>query len=123
MGNIANTIEAAIRNEREAGGKIQTIARKHDIPDGYLSRLLSGKRGFGGLTVATLERMFPNATISLDGGGVSVSNSINSGQNIHVSAGRCDIDAYRGRLVMALADRLPAEWLAKAIEAVKLTEV
>ena len=57
------------------------------------------------------------------GHGVNVSNSINSGQNIHVSAGRCDLDAYRGRLVMALSTKLPPEWLTKAIEAIREAEV
>ena len=64
---ITNRIENAIRTAY-AGGKTQTqIANMIGASDAYANMLLSGKRSFGGLTLAKIDRAWPRAEILLEG--------------------------------------------------------
>jgi transcriptional regulator with XRE-family HTH domain len=49
----------AIKTEYESGKTQEEIARKHNISQVIVNRLLSGKRSVGGLTLNTVCKMFP----------------------------------------------------------------
>jgi hypothetical protein len=64
---IQNTIENAIRAAYAAGKTQMQIAHMIGASDAYANLLLSGKRSFGGLTLAKIDRAWPRAEILLDG--------------------------------------------------------
>lgn len=72
---LSKTILEAIRKDYDAGKKQTEIAKDHNVAQQIISRLLSGKRSASGLTVETIEKMFPNATINLNGDKVEVRNN------------------------------------------------
>lgn len=65
---IKKTIMNAIKTEYESGKTQEEIARKHNISQVIVNRLLSGKRSVGGLTLNTVCKMFPRMSVNLNGG-------------------------------------------------------
>ena len=65
--NISQTIFEYFSGESKAGKKQVDIAKKHNVDQQIISRILSGKRRIGGLTLDTVEKMFPDATINFTG--------------------------------------------------------
>lgn len=76
---MEQNLEKIIRDElrRLSGGSKnqQEVAEKIGISRPYLNRLLSGKYPVSGLTVATLEKMFPRMVVYLNGDGVNATNT------------------------------------------------
>ena len=65
--NLSDKILAQLREEYRSGMTQQEIAKAHNVTHPQIQRLLSGQRDCGGLTVDTVSKMFPNATINLHG--------------------------------------------------------
>lgn len=64
---IVEPIRNAIRRAYDQGGTQGKIAKRFSLSQGYVGRLLSGKRDFEGITIGTVEKMFPRSTINLYG--------------------------------------------------------
>ena len=64
---ITQTIENAIRAEYEAGKTQTQVGRLLGISHAYVNHLLSGKRDWGGLTLAKIDQAWPHAVIHLHG--------------------------------------------------------
>ena len=74
--NIDFLILETLRNMCAGHKNQQEVADRLGISRPYLNRLISGTRQISGLTVATLEKMFPRMVIYLNGDAVnSVNNS------------------------------------------------
>lgn len=66
--NIIKQIEAALRGEYNTGKTTQQeIADRHHVKQSQIQKILSGERSVSGLSIATIEKMFPRATINLNG--------------------------------------------------------
>ncbi len=65
--NIAQTVFETLRQEYDSGMTQEEVAAKHHVRHSQMQPILSGKRSAGGLRIETLDRMFPNATIDLNG--------------------------------------------------------
>ncbi len=76
---MEQNIESLIREELRrlyGGNKSQReVAERIGLSQSYLNRLLSGKYPVSGLTVATLEKMFPRMVVYLNGDGVNATNT------------------------------------------------
>lgn len=62
--NIANEVRRKIQQELDAGATQSELAVKYGLSQGNISRILSGKNT---VSFETLETMFPDAIINLDG--------------------------------------------------------
>lgn len=85
---IASTLKA----EYEAGMTYNEIAQKHGISYTYIHNLLSGKRPIAGLTLAKLNALFPDASLSLHGDTVSIRADHNSGNVVGINRGKIFAD-------------------------------
>ena len=70
---LIELIIKTIREEYQSGETQVQIAKRHNVPQAYIQRLLNGKSN--GLTLETLERMFPNLAIDLSSNDNSLVNS------------------------------------------------
>lgn len=72
---ISKQIESLFRQEYGDGMKQAEMARKFNCDQQTISRLLSGQRKFGGLTLDTVQKMFPRAIIYFNGDKVEINNN------------------------------------------------
>lgn len=72
---ISKQIESLFRQEYGDGMKQAEMAIKYHSDQQTISRLLSGQRKFGGLTLDTVDRMFPRAIIYFNGDKVEINNN------------------------------------------------
>jgi transcriptional regulator with XRE-family HTH domain len=56
----------------------EEIARKHNVQQSHIQKILSGSRSASGFTVQTIDKMFPRAEIFLDGITQNITNSGNA---------------------------------------------
>lgn len=105
--NLSDKILAQLKEEYRSGMTQQEIAKAHNVTHPQIQRLLSGQRDCGGLTVDTVSKMFPNATINLHGDPVVATNSgINNGV-VGVNNGnlqQSSAEAFRDRAIRAILD-------------------
>lgn len=69
---IQDEILAALKDEYASGKTQKEIGEKHGLTQTDVQRLLSGDRKVDGLKLKTFLRMFPNASINLNGNTVNV---------------------------------------------------
>ena len=97
--NLKDQILDILKKEYKAGKTQNMIAKKYNLTQTDVQRLLSGKRSVDKLSLKVFMRMFPNASINLTGDVVSVSADNNSsafGQvngNINISDSSPEIKA------------------------------
>ncbi|MBS1371485.1 MAG: helix-turn-helix transcriptional regulator [Lentisphaeria bacterium] len=72
---LSKTIYQTIREEYDSGKKQIEIARKFNVDQQIISRILSGDRSVSGMRLETIEKMFPNATIHLNGDKVNIKDN------------------------------------------------
>lgn len=65
--NICDAIYSRIKREYESGITQEQIARKYNVDQQRINRVLSGKRKVSGFSLGIFEKMFPKAVIYLDG--------------------------------------------------------
>ena len=116
--SVANCLAA----EKSSGQTNQEIANKHKVATSYITNLLNHKRSIGGITLATLEKMFPAATVNLTG---DIHQEANGNTNSHINqtAGLIAEDrseVLRGKIILDLIDLgLAPEILARVLTCVK----
>ncbi len=86
-----------IREEYKGGRTQCEIASRYNTSQACIQKLLSGHRSPRGLTLATVEKMFPRARLDFTGSGSSQVMQINGDSNHHISQG--GREDYRHRLV------------------------
>ena len=64
---ISKTIYQEIKEEYDSGQTQIEIARKFNVGQQIISRLLNGEQSVSGMRLETIEKMFPEATIQLHG--------------------------------------------------------
>ena len=84
---ISDTIEKIIIDEYRNGASQIELANKYKIPQVSISKLLSGKKTFSGLSIGTIDRMFPNAVLHINGDKVNINASNNSGNVVGINHG------------------------------------
>ena len=105
--NIAQTVFETLRQEYDSGMTQEEVAAKHHVRHSQMQPILSGKRSAGGLRIETLDRMFPNATINLNGNGNSTITQVASNvkvntQSINSGAAHGSAEQARTRIIAAL---------------------
>lgn len=120
---ITSTIEKTIRAEYAAGKTQADLAAMLGTTDAYVNMLLSGKRAFGGLTLARIDRMFPRATVDLDGRSSIIASRVASPGDGDITYSPGDkSEALRSAIIAAMIDLdIPPECLAKVLKTIKNT--
>lgn len=104
---LADDLLQTLRDEYRSGRTQCDIAAKHNVTQTYIQCLLSGKRKPTGITLGTLQRMFPHATLNLRGASSSqvMQNRGNGNRQIMgtSSDSSSDLASYQLRLYHGLA--------------------
>lgn len=103
---LADDLLQTLRDEYRNGRTQCDIAAKHNVTQTYIQCLLSGKRKPTGITLGTLQRMFPHATLDLRGASSSqvMQNCGNGNRQIMgPSSDSSDLESYQLRLYRGLA--------------------
>ena len=123
--SLSEQVKFAVVRERKNDETLQRISEKFHIPQSHVANLLNGKRSFEGITLGTFDRMFPRATVDLDGRSSIIASRVASpgDGNITYSSGDRS-EALRSAIIAAIIDLdITPEILAKVLKAVKHTEV
>lgn len=105
--SISKTVYITLKTEKDSGITQTKLAERHNVTQSMIQPFLSGTRSVEGMTLATLDKMFPNATINLYGdknitqtaSNVSVRNgSVNT---ISMNSGAA-AEQIRARIIAAL---------------------
>lgn len=80
---ILDTINA----EYQSGLSQEEIAARHHISQAHVQRIISGKANLDNLRLETLEKMFPDAVLYLNGDNVSIHADQNRGAVVGVNRG------------------------------------
>ena len=75
---IQQAIIDCLRSEYESVMTQEEIAKKHNVLQSHIQKILSGARSASGFTVQTIDKMFPRAKIFLDGITQNISTNGNS---------------------------------------------
>ena len=121
--NIAQTVFETLRQEYDSGMTQEEVAAKHHVRHSQMQPILSGKRSAGGLRIETLDRMFPNATINLNGNGNNTITQVASNvkvntQNITHGSPPGSAEQARTRIIAAL---IPLDIPPESLQAVLRT--
>lgn len=123
---IAEQIKAVIKAEYNEGMTQQEIAARHCITQAYIQRLLSGQRECEGLSLRVVSRMFPRATLNINGDTVVAENSgINNGVmginhgTVHADSSAA-VEKFRAELIseiIMLDEQVTKDQILKTIAA------
>ena len=120
---MSNQVYDALLDEYKAGKKQTELAKEHNISQQYINRLISGKRECGDITLKTLEKMFPNATLNLNGNGITQFASNVRVNNQSVTIGK-SAESYRDEVMRKfIALDLSGDDLKKVLTALMEVEV
>ena len=102
---LAETVRQAIDNERRSGLTQQSIAERHNVSRAYIQSLLTGRCPYEGITLDSLSRMFPSATLNLNGGSNHVITKLwanNGGVNVNNGVNYTSAEAFRQKAIAAI---------------------
>ena len=131
---LAKIIEEQIQAEYKAEGKThKDIAKAHNVSPSYIQALLAGERDWDKLKIGTISKMFPRATLNLNGDGsimqtvAHVSAKNGSVNNISLNPAapseaqiRLAVDAFRHDVIDALIGLdIPPDALAAVLKTIK----
>lgn len=127
--NASKQIFDCLLNEYNSGMKQTEMAKKHNVSQQYICRLLSGKRSCADLTIKTLTKMFPLATLNLNGdintSQQGTNNVVVNGENSgtvnngsHAPAQTTSAEQARSRIIAAL---IPLDIPPESLQAILRT--
>lgn len=125
--NLESTILESLRRQCDGRGKTGQVAKQIGLSRPYLNKLVNGKCPVSGLTIETVQRMFPHATFNLNGDGVNAANSgtvhgvvgMNSG-TVNTSAPAVASESFRLRVLEAVIGLdIPADALQIVLKTIK----
>lgn len=121
--NISTQVHERLLEEYKSGKKQTELAKEHSVSQQYICRLISGKRECGDITLKTLEKMFPFATLNLNGNGITQFASNVKVNNQSVSMGK-SAESYRNDAVRKMISLdLSGDDLKKVLNALMEVEV
>jgi len=123
---LEEQIKSVLDQEEAAGMSHEKIGKRHNIAASQVTRILRGTRPVSGLTVKTVQKMFPLASFNLNGDGVNAANSgtvhgvvgLNSGTvNTNTPAA---LESFRLRVLEAVIElEIPADALQVVLKTIK----
>jgi transcriptional regulator with XRE-family HTH domain len=117
---LAETVKDIIDAEHKSGLKQREIAERHNVSRSYIQSLLTGRCPYEGITLDSLHRMFPRATLDLSGnGGITqvASNVRVNTQSINIGK---TAEAFKQEAIMAMLELdLPADTLKLVLNTLK----
>ena len=133
---IAETVKAVLNDEyHKRGMKQREIAKAHNVSRSYIQSLLTGRCPFEGITLDSLSKMFPLATLNLNGNITTsqqgtnnvVVNGENSGtvnNGSHATAQSSSAEQARSRIIAALIPLdIPPESLQTVLRTINELEL
>lgn len=82
MSLISFEVRDFLKKQYVSGETYKAMAKRYGLSYSYLRGIITGEYPAEGLTLATLEKISPQATISLSGGGCHEATGKNSATNI-----------------------------------------
>lgn len=107
--------------QRWQNGETQaSIAKLAGISQAYLCDLISGKSDVEGLTVKTINKLFPDASLHLDGDSISIRADYNGGNVVGVNRGKVTMECFSSIIDKILeTEDLTAEEKVKVMKVLK----
>lgn len=117
--SLSEQVKFAVVRERKNDETLQRISEKFHIPQSHVANLLNGKRSFEGITLGTFDRMFPHATVDLEGHAPIMAARVASPGDGDITYGDRS-ESLRSAIIGAIIDLdIPPDVLAKILRAVK----
>lgn len=119
-------IKSILEQEEAAGMSHREIGKRHHVSHTHITHLLNGKRPVSGLTIETVQKMFPLASFNLNGDGVNAANSgtvhgvvgLNSGTVNTITPAA--LESFRFRILEAVIDLdIPSDALQTVLKTIK----
>ena len=119
-------IKSILEQEKAAGLSHREIGKRHHVSQTHITHLLNGQRPVSGLTIETVQKMFPLASFNLNGDGVNAANSgtvhgvvgLNSG-TVNTSTPAA-LESFRLRVLEAVIElEIPADALQVVLKTIK----
>ena len=108
----------ALRERWKSGETQVSIAKSAGISHAHVCELFSGKADVDGLTIKTLNKLFPEATLDLRGDTVSIHADYNSGNVVGVNRGKISSDC-----AAAVMNKILNSEILSDVEKVKVLKV
>lgn len=122
--SISTQIHDRLLEEYKSGKKQTELAKEHNISQQYINRLISGKRECGDITLKTLEKMFPLATLNLSGNGIITQVASNVRVNNQSVSTEKSAESFRNEVVKRIISLdLSGDDLKKVLTALMEIEV
>lgn len=97
---LAETVKDAINKEHMSGMTQQQIADRHNVSRSYIQSLLTGRCPYEGITLDSLQKMFPHAILGLNR---IITTRVWSSNNVEASTvQRKSAEVYRQEAVAAI---------------------
>ena len=96
--------EALLDEQRHGRTQVQ-IAAAHNVSQQYVSKLLLRSNTCEGITLGVVQKMFPNATLNLNGGSNHVITKLwanNGGVNVNNGVNSTSAEAFRQKAIAAM---------------------
>ena len=123
---IYDQILAALKAEYDTPRTYEQMHARSGVNASHICALLNGRKSVAQMSLDTLLKLFPRASISLDGPAAAEVNSHNvAGRDISIGAASpADaVASYKGRLALALSSLdIPGDALASVLRTVARTE-
>jgi len=125
--NLAEQIESFLRSEYDSGKTQNEMAKRTGITQPHIQRILSDPTKVLGISVKTLMKMFPRATLNIDGSNVIADNSgtigvvgVNNGTVNGSSHPELSAEEFRNKALKELMDlEIPPDALVKVLKTIK----
>lgn len=126
--NLAEQIESFLRSEYDSGKTQKEMAMRTGITQPHIQRILSDPKKVLGISVRTLMKMFPNATLHIKGNNVVADNSgtnhgvvgVNNGTINGATQSSASSEDFRNKALKSLMDlEIPPDALVKVLKTIK----
>lgn len=67
MANISDQIYRWLKDQYDSGKTQVELSQKTGLHQGEICQILSGKKSVSGMRIETIQRIFPHATLNIDG--------------------------------------------------------
>ena len=115
---LSELIKEIIMAEYASGMTQQELAKKYNVGYQAIGHLVSGRRPFSGLSLATVEKMFPHAEFTLYGTNNAAINGNNNTVNQQKNFIAGDTVAKLETAIMS-DDEIPAELKVKLYKMIR----
>ena len=125
--DIYQEIHAKLKNEYADGATYQEMASKYGVSYQYLRELIQGEKPIDRMSLAFFKKLFPNATLNLQGDTVIAKNSgINNGVlgvnhgTVNGGTPTASAEEFRSKAITAMIDLdIPSDALREVLKTLK----